>query len=136
LPMVVKQASDQGVDAGTLKAIQVEVEKFQERLSSNVNDLGTGKYIEGKRFLNALDDAVQALGQQDATNYFNHKYEAKGKTVAEMVNYMKEKGLRFAPSVAGEEPAYRALHQAMVAYESNLTQVATKEEGDSGKPKD
>jgi len=31
-------------------------------------------------FLNALDDAVQALGQQDAVNYFNNKYTAKGKT--------------------------------------------------------
>jgi hypothetical protein len=136
LPMVVKQASDQGVDPGTLNAVREDVEKLQDRFSGNVNDLGTGKYIEGKRFLNALDEAVQALGQQDATNYFNHKYEAKGKTVAELVNYMKEKGLRFAPSVAGEEAAYRGLHQAMVAYDSNLTQVATKEGGDLGKSKD
>jgi hypothetical protein len=136
LPMIVKQAKELGVDPGTLNAIREDVEKLQERFSGNVNDLGTGRYIEGKRFLNALDDAVQALGQQDATNYFNHKYEAKGKTVAELVNYMKEKGLRFAPSVAGEESAYRALHQAMVAYDANLTQVATKDSGDSGKSKD
>jgi hypothetical protein len=136
LPMVVKQASDQGVDPGTLNAIREDVEKLQERFSSNVNDLGTGKYIEGKRFLNSLDEAITALGQQDAKNYFNEKYVAKGKTVAELVNYMKEKGLRFAPSVAGQETAYRALHQAMVAFDSNLTQVAAKDGGDAGKGKE
>jgi hypothetical protein len=138
LPMIVKGASsDNGVvDPGTLNAIREDVEKLQERFLGNVNELSTGRYIEGKRFLNALDDAVQALGQQDAVNYFNNKYTAKGKTVAELVNHMKEKGLRFAPSVTGEESAYRALHQALVAYDANLTQVATKDGGDSSKPKD
>jgi hypothetical protein len=124
LPMIVKGASSNNgvVDPGTLNAIREDVEKLQDRFSGNVNDLATGRYIEGKRFLNALDGAVQALGQQDAVDYFNNKYTAKGKTVAELVNHMKEKGLRFAPSVAGEESAYRALHQALVAYDANLTQ--------------
>jgi hypothetical protein len=136
LPKAVQQASFQGVDPGTLSAIREDLEKLQERFSANVNDLGTGKYIEGKRFLNSLDEAVAALGQPDVTNYFNHKFEAKGKTVAELVNYLREKGLRFAPAVSGEEAAYRALLQAMVAYDASLTQVATKDAGDSSKAKD
>jgi hypothetical protein len=53
-----------------------------------------------------------------------------------LVNYLREKGLRFAPAVSGEEAAYRSLLQAMVAYDATLTQVATKDAGDSGKAKD
>lgn len=132
LPKAVQQARFQGVDAGTLAAIREDLEKLQERFSGNVNDLGTGKYIEGKRYLNSLDEAIQALSQPDATNYFNNKYQANGKTVSELVNYMKEKGLRFAPAVTGEEAAYRALHQAMVAYDATLTQVAANKEGAEG----
>src|SRR5262249_24462064 len=75
LPNAVQQASLQGVDACTLSAIREDLGKLQDRFSSNVNDLGTAKYIIGKRFLNALDEAVTALGQSDATNYFNHKFE-------------------------------------------------------------
>jgi hypothetical protein len=83
-----------------------------------------------------LEEAVSALGQPDVTNYFNHKFEAKGRTVAELVNYMKDKGLRFAPAVSGEEDSYRALHQAMMAYDASLDQITTKESRDTGKAKE
>ena len=53
---------------------------------------------------------------------------AKGKTVPDLVSYMKNKGLSFAPAVAGQEPAYAALHQALAAYDlAAQNQVAAQE---------
>jgi hypothetical protein len=38
---------------------------------------------------------------------------------------MKNKGLHFAPAVTGQEPAYAALHQALVGYDlASQNQVA------------
>ncbi|MFL5243732.1 MAG: hypothetical protein ACJ8FY_16640 [Gemmataceae bacterium] len=133
IPKAIRQASEKGVDAGTLSAVREVLGDLQDRFTNNVNNLTTAQYIEGKRFLNSLDEAVQALGDADATNYFNHKYEAKGKTVAELVNYMREKGLRFAPAVTGDEPSYRALLDAMVAYDSSITQLLTRDTGSNAK---
>jgi len=123
----VHQADFQTVDRGTLKDIVDNMKKLQERVSSHVNDMGTGKYLEAKRYLNAVDEAVRALGQDDITNYFNHKYEARGNTVAELVKYMKDKGLRFAPSIGSEEGAYKAVHQALVSYDNSLNQQVARE---------
>ena len=59
-------------------------------------------------------------------NYFNQKWVAKGKTVAELIQNMTAAGLRFAPATPGDEGAYRALHFALVAYDDGITQVAAK----------
>jgi hypothetical protein len=125
IPKAVKGAAEGNVDPGTLKTIQDDLEKMQETVSLNINKMSTGKYIEAKRYLNQVEDAVRVFGQPDAIKYFNHTYEAKGKTVAELVNYMKEKGLRFAPAVATDDGAYRALHSAMVNYDLSLAQLAS-----------
>jgi hypothetical protein len=116
----IQQCSSGRVEDKTINTLRADVESLQERLSGNVHDLGTGKYMEGKRFLNSLDEAVQALGQTDAIKYFNHEYELKGKTVAEMISNMKDKGLRFAPSVIGRDTAYRSLYEALITYDASL----------------
>jgi hypothetical protein len=55
-------------------------------------------------------------------NYSNQKLAANGKTAAELVKYVSDKGLRFAPSTPGDEAAYRALHLALAIYDASLTQ--------------
>jgi hypothetical protein len=123
LPKLVQEASTNGrVDAGTLNATQKNLDKLNEKLGDKVGDLGTSQYIESKRYLNYLSQALKALGTEDVANYFNQKLSAKGKTVAELVKNMSDKGFKFAPASPGDEAAYRALHQALAIYGVSLSQ--------------
>ena len=47
------------------------------------------------------------------------------KDIAELVRNMTGKGLRFAPATPGDEPAYLALHRALVIYDGGGSQVAS-----------
>ncbi len=116
-PKVVGQVKKGGVDPADLHELTGALEKMRNQLAANIKELPVPQYIRAKRFLNDLEDAVKVLHQPDAANYFNQVYAAKGKTVAELVGYLTEKGLRFAPAVAGDETAYTALHQALVSYD-------------------
>jgi hypothetical protein len=67
-------------------------------------------YVDAKRFLQHVDNAIFVLEQPDAAYYLN---PLQGKTVAELVAHMKKEGVRFAPATAGGERAYAALHRAL-----------------------
>jgi hypothetical protein len=138
LPKLVQEASTNGrVDAGTLNATQKNLDKLAERLGDRVGDLGTSQFIESRRYLNFLNQALQALSNEDVANFFNQKFSAKGKTVAELVKYMSDKGLRFAPATPGDEAAYRAMHQALANYVLSVSQnVAEKDTKDKDAYKD
>jgi hypothetical protein len=105
------------VNSGVIRDLQANVAKLHRLLAKNVNELPANEYIEAKRFLNNFDDAIRALQDPNVGNYFNNTYVAKGKTVQDLVDYMVEKGLTFAPATSGDEAAYRALHSALAAYD-------------------
>jgi hypothetical protein len=84
------------------------------------------EYIHARTFLDDFGKALKVLDQPDAANYFNGKYAAKGATVADLVKYMSDQGLQFAPAVAGEEAAYMALYQAMAHYDIAANYLTAK----------
>jgi hypothetical protein len=105
------------VDPGVIQQMSRDVDALQKQLRANGRDLPPAVYVEAKTFLNNLDDGIRGLQQRDVGNYFNGRYTLKGKTVAELVKYMIDQGLQFAPAVPGDEAAYSALHQALAAYD-------------------
>lgn len=125
LPQAIRQASNNRLEPATLKAITQAVEQLEKQLAADVADLTPSQYIEAKRFLNHLKGALTVLQQPDAANYFNGKYSAKGKSVAELVKHMTDTGLRFAPAAPGDEKAYHAVHKALALYVSGLQSQLT-----------
>lgn len=113
----VRQASSGPVDVATLKDMNYAVDRLQQQLALRIKEMPPNQYIESKRFLNDFKDALNALGLEDASHYFNGKYKAKGKTVAELIDNMTKLGLRFAPAVAGDESAYVALHRLLATFD-------------------
>jgi hypothetical protein len=87
------------------------------RLAAKIVQMPPQEYIEADRLLGQLDDAVKMLRQPDAGKYFDQTYAAHGQTVSELVQYMTQHGLQFAPAVEGQEPAYEAVHQALAEYD-------------------
>jgi hypothetical protein len=120
-PDAVRQAQfNNRVDPGSLYQMNLDLDRMQKLLIGKVRDLPPLQYIEARRFLNNLGDALEVLGQPDPASYFNGKYAARGQTVPDLVHYMTDHGLQFAPVVAGEEAAYVALHRALADYTLGL----------------
>jgi hypothetical protein len=113
----VREARWGKVGRGILKDLRLETQSLRRLLAANVDRLETTDYVDAKRFLNDLDEAIRTLARPDAENYFNRTWAAKGKTVKDLVAYMKRKGLLFAPAQPGDEAAYQALHRALAAYD-------------------
>jgi hypothetical protein len=120
----VSQAGKGTIDAGTLESVIREVGVLQRSLTGSAKTASDRAswtftmYMDAKSFLNQFDDAVKVLQQPDAASYLSGKYAAKGRTVAELVQYMADNGLRFAPVSPGGETAYVALQHALAAYDS------------------
>lgn len=112
-----KQASTSGrVDPGVVVNLTNYIDQLRGILLSQVGDISFNDYAQGKNYLRQLTEAVKILKQPDVGNYFNGKYKAKGDNVGDLVQYMTENGLTFAPAVAGEESAYSGLFAAMTRY--------------------
>jgi hypothetical protein len=114
------------VDPGKLKDMKAEMDRLNNTLTADINELSPSQYIAARRYLNQLDDAVRALEDPKVGNYFNQNWAPKGKNVAELIKYMSDKGLRFAPAVAGDTDAYRALYHALQAFDAGMIMVASR----------
>jgi hypothetical protein len=112
-----QQSVNAKIDRNTVKDLQLGLRSLRENLNKNVNQVPTQSFTEGLRFLDSFNAAIAALEKGDAVLNldFQQKFAKGGKTVQELVDYMKTHGLQFAPSNPGDERAYQALQAALAA---------------------
>jgi hypothetical protein len=117
-----QQALNAKIDKNALKNIRSSLSRLRESLSKSFKDVAGLGYLDGLRFLDSFDAAVLALEKGDAllSLDFQQKFARGGKTVQELVDYMKSKGLRFAPANPGDERIYQILQTALAAYSMAL----------------
>jgi hypothetical protein len=101
------------VDSDILRDLSAAARALRAGLRKDVPDLVVDDYLEAKTFLDRLDDAVTALRRPDAAEYLTGKYTLTARTVPELVRYMQDQGLRFAPADLEGHTAYLALHHAL-----------------------
>lgn len=97
-------------------------EELRKKFQTDVID--SPSYLAGKHYLEDLERSVRTLQRPDAAKFFDGTYAAKGQNVPELVAYMTEQGLKFAPASPGGEAAYRSLHSSFTGY-VRTTQAAT-----------
>jgi hypothetical protein len=107
------------VERGHLADLTKGISDLKEKVKKS--ELSPTDYIEARKFVSQLEDALTALNDPNAGNYFNQQWVAKGRNVADLVDEMGKKGLQFAPAAAGDEWAYRVLHRALASYDAALT---------------
>jgi len=109
-------------DAGArlLKDINADLKALQEKVNDSQDDLPITQYLEARRFMAQLSAAVRSLSDPKIKNYFNNTWNAKGRTVSELVDNMTRDGLVFAPAAPGDEAAYSALYYALRGFEAGL----------------
>jgi len=121
LILAVRQIKDKDpLDRAMLKDIRADFQAMNDRLAASVGDLSPSQYIESRRYLNQLEDAVKALEDPKVINLYHNLWKARGGNVAELMNNMIKDGLRFAPATPGDEGSYSGLYQALRAYEASL----------------
>ena len=113
------------LERSLLADLRGDMKALTDKLNASVGDLSPSQYIQAKRYLNQVAEAVRALADPKVARYFDGTWVARGKTVAELVANLKKEGLKFAPAAPGDEASYTALYQAMRAFDAGL-QVASK----------
>jgi hypothetical protein len=108
----------------TLNDLAADLKKLQDTLDAGVSDLSPDQFIEAKRYLRMVGNAVTALRSPDVANWFNNSRKLNSKNVAELIKFMTDKGLWFAPAAPGEESAYLALYHALAAYDAATARMS------------
>jgi hypothetical protein len=99
--------------------------KQEHKTKFHKSEINGSSYLIGKRFLDSLEDSVTMLEQPGAAQLLSGSYMAKGEHVAALIQNMIQQGLKFAPAVPGDEPAYMSLHASMVTY-ANKSHIQAK----------
>lgn len=105
------------VDAALMNDLVAARREMDDLLDKIGGDLTMSQYMEAKRYIGYLTEGIRTLGEPDVQNYFNRKYEARGKTVPDLIDYMNKEGLVFVNSIPGVEAPYRTLYTFLAAYE-------------------
>jgi hypothetical protein len=109
------------VKSATTRAMTKATNALASKLKKSVDTISPNDYIAAKRFIGEMDGTIRALHDPSVASSASPKWPSSGVTVAQLTDQMTQRGLRFAPAVAGDESAYTALHRAMVAYHSPQT---------------
>jgi hypothetical protein len=107
-------------DDRLLRAMQSDLKKLRETLDDRISEMPPNEYVEVRRYLRLLGLAVEALKDPKTVNYFNGSWTPRGKSVAELVRFMDEKKLWFAPAAPGDEATYVTLYQALAKFDAGF----------------
>ena len=82
--------------------------------------------VSAKGYAEQVGDLVGMLKDPSAVNYFNGTWEARGNTVAELVDNMSRGGLTFAPAAEPDRPFYSSLYRSLLSYDSGIVQLVSR----------
>jgi hypothetical protein len=99
------------------------VDALKAKLFGVRSTTGFNDYVAALDFLSKLSNTIDTLGKAGAKNFLDGTYAAKGNSVAELVNSMISKGLKFSQATPGYEPYYSTLYQQLVTYEIGLSRM-------------
>jgi hypothetical protein len=107
-------------DDSLLRAMQADLKKLRETLDDRISEMPPDEYVEARRYLKLLGNTVEALKDPKVVNYFNGSWAPRGKSVADLVRFMRENKLWFAPAAPGDEAAYVTLYQALAKFDAEF----------------
>ena len=100
----------------------IKARLFQIRSNVAFND-----YIAASAFLSKLSNTIESLSKPGAGRFLDGTYAAKGNNVAELIEHMISKGLKFAQATSGHEADYLVLYQRLAAYEVGLSRSTVRQ---------
>jgi hypothetical protein len=118
IPAAVEATKDDTLTPKQLKEIRTEMKSMREDIRKQYQreEIETSSYSLGLDFFHSLEDSINALERPDAKKQLAGSYTPKASNVQELVDYVTENGLSFAPAIPGNEPSYQVVHDACVRY--------------------
>jgi hypothetical protein len=132
LGQAVAQAKKGAVHEDVLERLHRDRASLKGVLAQDVKELTASQDVQAKRFLGEVDDALKVLEGNDAGRYVGGPWRldpGRIKTVADMVRFMTDQGLKFAPAVTGDEVAYGKLRRSLAACEENSHSLLSAADG-------
>jgi hypothetical protein len=125
-PRIVREATSGQISDESLSGFGDAITGLREAVDGAVQDLSPNQWVQASRYVNDLKGTWRALQDPNVANQFNGKYQARGNTVAELVEMMTKNGLKFAAATPGGRPAYTALYYSFNAYDLSLSQLVAR----------
>jgi hypothetical protein len=119
------QESGKADELGAVAARRA-LDRLRDNLFQLRFEVASTDYIKALAYLSKLDNVVAVLDKSGAANYLNGTFAARGRTMAELTDYMIGKGLKFAKATPGDEPYYSTLYQQLSTYELAMSRNASK----------
>jgi hypothetical protein len=127
------QAKKEPVSPELLIRLNSDLKGLDRLLTEHLHKLSPTTVIQATRYLNEVGAALQVLGRRDAARYVDGTLALNPeriKTVPDLVGFMKEKGVKFAPAVDRDESAYLALQRALASCDTGSAPAVTTDRGD------
>lgn len=112
LPLVAGKAPDRAAVA----QLENSLHRLEQASAPSIRNLSFDEALATRRFLNQFHTALRILKNESLAGLWNQNWNTLGTSVAELAQHLFKHQLRFAPAPVGSEPAYLALHRALVAY--------------------
>jgi hypothetical protein len=118
LPAACDAAAAGKLTAKMLKDVRTQMDIMRETLRQQLQkeEIDGSSYMRALEFYNSLRDSVSALERPDARKQLAGAYAPRARNVQELIDFMSDNGLRFAPASPGNENAYQVVHDAFVRY--------------------
>lgn len=128
LRKAVAQARSGNIDVNMVNQVNTAVQNAEDQVTDMIQDgqITPTQCIEATRYLNEIKKSLLVLQTNDAADYFNGTYDARGATVAQLVHNMAAKGLKFAPAPPEDETYYNSLYQSLLAEEYRLRDMGAR----------
>jgi hypothetical protein len=118
LHQALEQAAKGQVDAKLVQDMKGKVNQLRDLLKQRIDQIQPDSYTEASRYLDQVTESLKLLRGNDAQKYLNGDYTLNPLTITsvqDLVKYMTDKGLCFAPAASGDEGAYLALQRALAS---------------------
>ena len=111
--------SNEKPENATLKDLQLSLRKLKIPSTTMWTDLR--RTNSSRPIVTCVTSRTRSgLEGSQVANGFNGNWKPTGRSVAELVRFMHDKGLRFAPATSKDEAAYVALYHALAAFDAGL----------------
>jgi uncharacterized protein len=101
-----------------MKELRTEMKNLREDMRKKCanDEIESSSYMRALDFYHALEKSIDALERPDARKELAGAYSPRARNVQELVDFMTDNGVKFAPATPGDETAYQATHDAFVRY--------------------
>jgi hypothetical protein len=118
LPQAYDAAATGKLTPKLMKDVRTETKALRDdiRKQYQKEEMETSTYLVAVDFYNNLESSVNALEKPDAKKQLSGAYSPRARNVQELIDFMGDNGLHFAPASPGNENAYQVAHDAFVRY--------------------